>query len=124
LERGSRAANTRALATSVSPNVLKPLLETGCRSVRQTDVDYWSFATFLISGRDRRFRGKPVTQEHPAGVNNDVNEPKGKSAALMREVLKIEPDLMISTLQARMSYVDDRVWKTYSEGLRRGGLPE
>ena len=42
----------------------------------------------------------------------------------MREVLKIEPDLTISTLQARMSYVDDRVWKTYSEGLRRAGLPE
>jgi tetratricopeptide (TPR) repeat protein len=47
-----------------------------------------------------------------------------KAAALMREVLKIEPDLTISTLQARMSYVDDRVWKTYSEGLRRAGLPE
>ena len=79
MERGSREANTRALATSVSPNVLKPLLETGCRSVRQTDVDYWPFATFLISGRDRRFRGKAVTQEHPAGVDNDVNEPKRKS---------------------------------------------
>ena len=47
-----------------------------------------------------------------------------KAAALMREVLKIEPDLTISTLQARMYYVDDRVWKTYSEGLRRAGLPE
>jgi tetratricopeptide (TPR) repeat protein len=47
-----------------------------------------------------------------------------KAAALMREVLKIEPDLTISTLQARMSYVDDRVWKTYSEGLRRAGLAE
>src|SRR4029450_2952315 len=47
-----------------------------------------------------------------------------KAAALMREVLKIEPDLTISTLQARMSYADDRVWMTYSEGLRRAGLPE
>jgi hypothetical protein len=42
----------------------------------------------------------------------------------MREVLKIEPDLTISTLQARKSDMDDRVWKTYSADFRRAGLPE
>jgi TolB-like protein len=47
-----------------------------------------------------------------------------KAREIMREILKIEPDLTISTLRARRSYRDERVWKTYSEALRRAGLPE
>jgi TolB-like protein len=47
-----------------------------------------------------------------------------KAREIMREVLEIEPDLTISTLRARRSYRHDRVWKTYSEALRRAGLPE
>jgi TolB-like protein len=47
-----------------------------------------------------------------------------KAREVMREMLKSDPDLTISTLRARMSYMDDRVWKTYSEALRCAGLPE
>ena len=48
-----------------------------------------------------------------------------KARELTREMLKSDPELTISTLRARiLSYMDDRVWKTYSDALRRAGLPE
>ena len=47
-----------------------------------------------------------------------------KAREIMREVLKSDPDVTISTLRARMFYMDDSVWKTYSEAMRRAGLPE
>jgi tetratricopeptide (TPR) repeat protein len=48
-----------------------------------------------------------------------------KARELVREMLKSDPDLTISHLRTRiLSYMDDRVWKTYSDALRRAGLPE
>jgi hypothetical protein len=63
-------------------------------------------------------------QRAPPSCRQSGEPRRDKAAALIRAVLKFEPDLTISTLQARMSCADDRVWKTYSDGLRRAGMPE
>lgn len=42
----------------------------------------------------------------------------------IREMLKIEPHLTISSLRARMLMQHQDVWKQFSEALRRAGLPE
>jgi len=47
-----------------------------------------------------------------------------KARAIVREILRIEPDLTISTLRARLAHMEDSVWRTFSEGLRRAGFPE
>jgi TolB-like protein/Tfp pilus assembly protein PilF len=47
-----------------------------------------------------------------------------KAREIMREVLKIEPDLTISTLRGRLTHMEESVWKTFSNGLRCAGLPE
>jgi TolB-like protein/cytochrome c-type biogenesis protein CcmH/NrfG len=42
----------------------------------------------------------------------------------VRELLKIEPQLTISGLRARMRMLEAAVWARFSEGLRLAGLPE
>jgi TolB-like protein len=47
-----------------------------------------------------------------------------KAAAVMRELLYIEPDLTLTKLRARLMFLNDWCWSRYSDGLRRAGLPE
>jgi tetratricopeptide (TPR) repeat protein len=46
------------------------------------------------------------------------------AAAVMRELLEIEPALSLSKLRARLMFMNDWCWSRYAEGLRRAGLPE
>jgi TolB-like protein/Tfp pilus assembly protein PilF len=47
-----------------------------------------------------------------------------KAAAVMRELLDIEPELTLTKLRARVMFLNDWCWSRYSDGLRRAGLPE
>jgi hypothetical protein len=42
----------------------------------------------------------------------------------MREVLKLEPQLTLSKLRARMGFMEESVWNKYADALRLAGLPE
>jgi TolB-like protein/tetratricopeptide (TPR) repeat protein len=46
------------------------------------------------------------------------------AAAIVRELLEIEPDLSLSKLRGRLMFMSELCWNLYSEGLRRAGLPE
>jgi TolB-like protein/class 3 adenylate cyclase/tetratricopeptide (TPR) repeat protein len=47
-----------------------------------------------------------------------------KAEMIVGEILKIDPQLTISSLRGRVPLITDAVWKMYSEALRRAGLPE
>ena len=47
-----------------------------------------------------------------------------RAAEIMQEVLKIEPQLTLAKLRARMLGMDESVWSKWAEGLRLAGLPE
>src|SRR5215471_14926170 len=47
-----------------------------------------------------------------------------EAAAVMREILDIEPGLTVAKLRARLMFLGDWCWSRYSEGLRSAGLPE
>jgi TolB-like protein len=47
-----------------------------------------------------------------------------EAAAVMREILAIEPGLTLTTHRARTMFMDERCWSRYEQGLRDAGLPE
>jgi tetratricopeptide (TPR) repeat protein len=47
-----------------------------------------------------------------------------KAAAVMREVLDIEPALTLTKLRARTMFVSEWCWNRLSAGLRAAGMPE
>jgi TolB-like protein len=47
-----------------------------------------------------------------------------KAAAVMREILDIEPDLTLTKLRARLMFMSDWCWVRFSDGLRGAGLSE
>jgi TolB-like protein/tetratricopeptide (TPR) repeat protein len=49
---------------------------------------------------------------------------KDRASEAIRELLKIEPHLTISSFRARMLMLHDNVWTKLSEALRLAGLPE
>ena len=49
---------------------------------------------------------------------------KEKAAAVIQEVLTIEPGLTLSKLRERTRFLDEPMWKEFAEGLRLAGLPE
>jgi TolB-like protein/Flp pilus assembly protein TadD len=46
------------------------------------------------------------------------------AAAVVREILEIEPGLTLSDLHRRLMFMHERCWSRFSDGLRRAGLPE
>ena len=49
---------------------------------------------------------------------------RDNAAGVIQELLKLEPQLTLLTLRARLMYMDERVWTKLSSGLRLAGLPE
>jgi tetratricopeptide (TPR) repeat protein len=49
---------------------------------------------------------------------------KEKTTAAVADLLKIEPQMTISRLQARTRYAREDVWLEIAEGLRLAGIPE
>jgi TolB-like protein/class 3 adenylate cyclase/tetratricopeptide (TPR) repeat protein len=49
---------------------------------------------------------------------------RDRAKEAVRELLKIEPQLTISSLRARTLAMEESVWIMFSEGLRLAGLPE
>jgi TolB-like protein/Tfp pilus assembly protein PilF len=49
---------------------------------------------------------------------------RGQAAEVIQQLLKLEPQLSLSALRARLMYMDERVWSRLSGGLRLAGLPE
>jgi tetratricopeptide (TPR) repeat protein len=47
-----------------------------------------------------------------------------KAAAVMREILEIEPGLTLTKLRARLMFLSDWCWSRYSAGLRGAGMPD
>ena len=47
-----------------------------------------------------------------------------KADAAIQQLLKIEPQLSLSRLRARLMFMDERVWVLFSEGLRLAGMPD
>jgi tetratricopeptide (TPR) repeat protein len=47
-----------------------------------------------------------------------------RAANIVEELLRIEPQLTISGLRGRITFVIESVWQTYSDALRIAGLPE
>jgi TolB-like protein/tetratricopeptide (TPR) repeat protein len=47
-----------------------------------------------------------------------------RAANIVEELLRIEPQLTISGLRGRVTFVIESVWQTYSDALRIAGLPE
>jgi TolB-like protein/class 3 adenylate cyclase len=47
-----------------------------------------------------------------------------KAAKVLGELLKIDPNVTISSLRTRIMFMDEGVWQRYADGLRRAGLPE
>jgi tetratricopeptide (TPR) repeat protein len=47
-----------------------------------------------------------------------------EATVVVREILKLEPDLTLTKLRARLMFLDDSYWSRYSEGLRGAGVPE
>jgi TolB-like protein/tetratricopeptide (TPR) repeat protein len=46
------------------------------------------------------------------------------AANAVRRVLSVEPQLTLTKLRARLTFVDDKTWRKYSAALRLAGLPE
>jgi tetratricopeptide (TPR) repeat protein len=49
---------------------------------------------------------------------------RDQAFAVVQELLAIEPELTISKLRVRLRHWPDSAWDSYSDGLRRAGLPE
>ena len=49
---------------------------------------------------------------------------KEKATKALQDMLKIEPHLTLSKLEARLLGIDDGVWNKVAQGLRLAGLPE
>jgi TolB-like protein len=49
---------------------------------------------------------------------------KDQAAEVVRDLLKLEPQLTLSKLRARTMYMDEGVWNKLADGLRLAGLPE
>ena len=47
-----------------------------------------------------------------------------EAADLLHRVYEVEPNLTLKTLRSRMTYMHEKVWETFSKGLRLAGLPE
>jgi tetratricopeptide (TPR) repeat protein len=47
-----------------------------------------------------------------------------KAATFVQELLKKEPQLSLSRLRSRLMFMDERLWDTFSEGLRLAGMRE
>jgi len=47
-----------------------------------------------------------------------------RAAEIVQEVLKMEPQLTLTRLRARLRGMDERIWSKWAEGLRIAGLPE
>jgi TolB-like protein/Tfp pilus assembly protein PilF len=47
-----------------------------------------------------------------------------KAAAVMREILEIEPELTLTKLRARLMFLSDWCWSRYAAGLRGAGMPD
>jgi len=47
-----------------------------------------------------------------------------RTTRLMQDVLRIDAQLTVSKMHARLPFMDDRLWKVYAAGLRLAGLPE
>ena len=47
-----------------------------------------------------------------------------KAAALIHQLLKNEPQLSLSRLRSRLMFMEERVWDSFSQGLRLAGMPE
>jgi TolB-like protein len=47
-----------------------------------------------------------------------------EAARAISTALDVEPDLTLSVLRTRLSFMDARVWNDYADGLQRAGLPE
>ena len=48
----------------------------------------------------------------------------GEAAAVVRQILDIEPDLTVTRLRTRLMFMDESCWSRYALGLRAAGLPE
>jgi len=49
---------------------------------------------------------------------------RDRAADVIQKLLKLEPQLSLSILRARLMYMDERVWDRFSGALRLAGLPE
>ena len=47
-----------------------------------------------------------------------------RAAEVLQRLHKIDPQLTLSTLRVRLSFMHDRVWNRLAEGLKQAGLPE
>jgi TolB-like protein len=47
-----------------------------------------------------------------------------QAAETMKKMLEIEPQLTLSKLRARLTFIPSSIWSSFAEGLRRAGLPE
>lgn len=45
-------------------------------------------------------------------------------AAALADMLRVEPDLTIRKLRARLMFMHDELWEKLSRGLRLAGLPD
>lgn len=49
---------------------------------------------------------------------------KAEAAVEAKELLKIDPKLSIANLRARLMFMDEKIWESYADGLRRAGVPD
>jgi TolB-like protein/Tfp pilus assembly protein PilF len=49
---------------------------------------------------------------------------RGQAAEVIKELLKIDPQLTIAKQRARLSFLPEAVWQSYAEGLRLAGLAQ
>jgi tetratricopeptide (TPR) repeat protein len=49
---------------------------------------------------------------------------RDEAAAAVHRLLRIEPQLTLSSLRARVMFMDESVWDKLADGLRLAGLPE
>ena len=47
-----------------------------------------------------------------------------QAAETMKKMLEIEPQLTVSKLRARLTFVPQDIWTNLADGLRLAGLPE
>jgi len=49
---------------------------------------------------------------------------RDKAAAVVLQLLKLEPQLSLARLRSRLMFMDERVWARFSEDLRLAGIPD
>jgi tetratricopeptide (TPR) repeat protein len=49
---------------------------------------------------------------------------KSEATEVMQKVFKVEPQVTLTNLRARLMYLQESVWNRYADGLRLAGLPE